>query len=82
MRSNRYETIKHLFEVRKNCYLGKSLAHPQIGCWRPNHRAARRRPTDNLMERLELLILDTKAGRAGLIDEMFKTSKKLLSMNI
>ena len=37
---------------------------------------------NNLVERLELLILETKAGHDGLYDEMLDTSKQLLSMNI
>ena len=37
---------------------------------------------NNLVERLELLILETKAGRDGLHDEMLDISKQLLSMNI
>ena len=36
----------------------------------------------NLVERLELLILETKAGHDGLYDEMLDISKQLLSMNI
>ena len=37
---------------------------------------------NNLVERLELLILETKAGQDGLYDEMLDISKQLLSMNI
>ena len=37
---------------------------------------------NSLMERLELLILETKAGHDGLYDEMLDISKQLLSMNI
>ena len=37
---------------------------------------------NNLVERLELLILETKAGHDGLYDEMLDKSKQLLSMNI
>ena len=37
---------------------------------------------NNLVERLELLILETKAGHDGLYDEMLDISKQLLSMNI
>ena len=35
-----------------------------------------------LVERLELLIRETKAGHDGLHDEMLDISKQLLSMNI
>ena len=37
---------------------------------------------NNLVERLELLILETKAGHDGLYDEMLDISKQLFSMNI
>ena len=37
---------------------------------------------NNLVERLELLILEAKSGHNGLYDEMLKISKQLLSMNI
>ena len=37
---------------------------------------------NNLVERLELLILETKAGHDGLYDELLDISKQLLSMNI
>ena len=36
---------------------------------------------NNLIERLELLILETKAGHDGLYDEMLDISKQLLSIN-
>ena len=36
---------------------------------------------NSLIERLELLILETKAGHDGLYDEMLDISKQLLSMN-
>ena len=36
----------------------------------------------SLIERLELLILETKIGHDGLYDEMLDISKQLLSMNI
>ena len=37
---------------------------------------------NSLIERLELLILETKAGHDGLYDEMLDISKQVLSMNI
>ena len=37
---------------------------------------------NNLIERLELLILETRAGHDGLYDEMLDITKQLLSMNI
>ena len=38
--------------------------------------------SNNLVERLELLILETKTGHDGLYDEMLDISKQLLSVNI
>ena len=37
---------------------------------------------NSLKERLELLVLETKAGHDGLYDEMLNISKQLLPMNI
>ena len=37
---------------------------------------------NSLVERLELLILEAKAGHDGFYDEMLDISKQLLSMNI
>ena len=37
---------------------------------------------NNFIERLELLIIETKAGHDGLYDEMLNISKQLLSINI
>ena len=37
---------------------------------------------NNLVKRLEILILETKAGHDGLYDEMLDISKQLLSMKI
>ena len=37
---------------------------------------------NGFVERLQLLILETKAGHDGLYDEMLDISKQLLSMNI
>ena len=36
---------------------------------------------NNLIERLELIIIETKAGHDGLYDEMPDISKQLLSMH-
>ena len=48
----------------------------------PNPNNQRSCHLNGLVERLELLILETKAGHGGLYDEMLDTSKQLLSMNI
>ena len=66
-KSARYRTIKRIIGIKGDVY-GRGLnSNPN-----PN----------NLIERLELLILETKAGHDGLYDEMLDISKQLLSMNI
>ena len=65
-KSARYRTIKRIIGVRDDVY-GRGLKS------NPN--------TNNLLETLELLILETKAGHNGLYDEMLDISKQLLSMN-
>ena len=47
-----------------------------------NHRRSLFADPNSLIERLELLILETKAGHDKLYDEMLDISKQLLSMNI
>ena len=48
-----------------------------------NGRGLNSNPYPNgLIKRLEILILETKAGHDGLYDEMLDISKQLLSMNI
>ena len=66
-KSARYRAIKRIIGVRDDVY-GRGLnSNPD-----PN----------NLVERLELLILETKAGHDGLYDEMLDISQQLLTMNI
>ena len=66
-KSARYRTIKRIMGVKDDVF-GRGLnSNPN-----PN----------NLIERLELLILETKACHDGLYDEMLDISKQLLSMNI
>ena len=66
-KSARYRTIKRIMGVKDDVF-GRGLnSNPN-----PN----------NLVERLELLILETKAGHDGLYDEMLDISKQLLSMKI
>ena len=48
----------------------------------PNPNNQRRWHSNCLVERLELIILETKAGHDGLYDEVLDISKQLLSMNI
>ena len=66
-KSARYRTIKRIMGAKDDVY-GRGLnSNPD-----PN----------SLIERLELLILETKAGHDGLYDEILDISKQLLSMNI
>ena len=66
-KSARYRTIKRIIGIKDDVY-GRGLnSNPD-----PN----------SLIERLELLILETKAGHDGLYDEMLDITKQLLSMNI
>ena len=66
-KSARYRTEKRIMGVKDDVF-GRGLNS------NPN--------SNNLVERLELLILETKAGHRGLYDEMLDISKQLLSMNI
>ena len=73
-KTGRYRTIKRITGAKDDVY-GRGLnGNPDQGnCFAdPN----------NLIERLVLLILETKAGHDGLHDEMLDMSKQLLSMNI
>ena len=66
-KSARYRTIKRIIGIKDDVY-GRGL---------------NKNPDPNsLIERLELLILEIKAGLDGLYDEMLDISKQLLSMNI
>ena len=66
-KSARYRIIKRIIGVKDDIY-GRGLhSNPD-----PN----------SLIERLELLILETKAGHGGLYEEMLDLSEQLLSMNI
>ena len=48
----------------------------------PNPNNERSCHLNGLVERLELLKLETNAGHGGLYDEMLDISKQLLSMNM
>ena len=65
-KSTRYRTIKRILENR-GYYYGRSLTEDEV-------------QVNGLIERLELLILETKAGHDGLYDEKLKISKQILSM--
>ena len=73
-KSARYRAIKRIIGAKDAVYgRGLNSNTDQRTCFAdPN----------SLVERLELLILETKAGHYGLYDEMLDMSKQLLSMNI
>ena len=73
-KSARYRTIKRIMGVKDNV-LGRGLNS------NPNPNNQRSCHLNGLVERLELLILETKAGHDGLYNEMLDISKQLLSMN-
>ena len=73
-RSSRYGTIKRILEDKEK-YYGRGLTKDKL--IDHSHDSA-----NNLVDRLELHILETKAGHDGLYDEMLNISKQLLSMNI
>ena len=66
-KSARYRTIKRIMGVKNDVFGSGFNSNPN-----PN----------NLVERLKLLIQETKAGHDGLYDELLDISKQLLSMNI
>ena len=83
-KSARYRAIKRIIGVKDDVYgrglnsnpnqkRGSALGSP--GC---QHYV----DPNNLVERLELLMIETKAGHDGLYDEMLDISKQLLSMSI
>ena len=72
-KSARYRTIKRIMGAKDDVY-GRGLnSNPN------NQRSCH---LNGLIERLELLILETKGGHDGLYDEMLDISKQLLSTNI
>ena len=80
-KSARYRTIKRIMEVRDDIF-GRGLDTNQQSCHHYVDQGTCFADPNNLVQRLELLILETKAGHDGLYDEMLDISKQLLSMNI
>ena len=74
-KSARYRTIKRIKGVKDDVF-GRGLNS------NPNPNNQRSCHLIGLVERLELLILETEAGHDGLYDEMLDISNQLLSMNI
>ena len=72
----RYRAIKRIIGVKDDVY-GKGLNS------NPNQQSCHHYVDPNsLIERLELLKLETKTGHDGLYDEMLDISKQLLSKNV
>ena len=75
-KSARYRTIKRIMGIKDDVY-GRGLNS------NPNQQSCHHYVDPNsLIERLELLILETIGGHDGLYDEMLDIFKQLLSMNI
>ena len=74
-KSARHSTIKRIMGVKDDVF-GRGLNSNR----NPYNQGTRH--VNDLVERLELLILETKAGHDGLYDEMLGISQQLLSMNI
>ena len=74
-KSARYRTIKCIMGVKDDVF-GRGLnSNPDPNSNQSCH-------LNDLVDRLELLILETKAGQDGLYDEMLDISKQPLSMYI
>ena len=69
-RSSRYKMIKLILRGREKIFV-RGLTKNKLG----NHSG---NASNNLTERLELIILETKPGHDGLYDEMLNISKQLL----
>ena len=65
MKSARYRAIRRIIKVKDDVYDRGLNNNPE---------------PKSLVERLEILVLETKAGHDGLYDEMLNISKQLLSM--
>ena len=75
-KSARYRAIKRIIGVKDDvCGRGLNSKANQQSC---HHYVY----PNNLVERLELLKLETKAGHDGLYDEMLDVSQQLLSLNV
>ena len=83
-KSARYRAIKRIIGVKDDVYGSglNSKANQQRGCALGSPSCHHYVDPNNLVERLVLLLLETKSGHDGLYDEMLYISKQLLSMNI
>ena len=81
-KSARYRAIKRIIGVKDDVYgRGLNRTPDQGKCLACREQSSFADP-NSLIERLELLILETKAGHDRLYDEMLDVSKQLLSINI
>ena len=82
-KSARYRVIKRIIGLKDYVY-GRGLnSNPnQQSCHLYVDQETCFADPNSLVERLELLILETKLGHDGLYDEMLDISRQLLSMNI
>ena len=82
-KSARYRTIKRIMGAKDDVYgRGLNSKPDQRSCHHYMDQGNCFADPNSLIERLELLILETKAGHDGLNDEMLDISKQLLSMNL
>ena len=83
-KSARYRAIKRIIGVKDDVFCRGLNSNPnqQRGSAIGSSSCHHYMDPNILVERLELLILETKAGHDGLYDEMLDISKQLLSMNI
>ena len=81
-KSARYRAIKRIIGVKDDVY-GRGLnSTPDQGKCLACHEEILFADPNSLIERLELLMLETKGCHDGLYDEILDISKQLLSMNI
>ena len=89
-KSARYRAIKRIIGVKDDVYgRGLNSAPDQGNCLACHEQSSldNQKPSlfadpNSLIERLKLLILETKAGHDELYDEMLDISKQILSKNV
>ena len=82
-KSARYRAIKRIIGAKDDvCGRGLNSKPDQQSCHHYVDQGTCFADPNSLVERFELLILETKAGHDGLYDEMLDITKQLLSMNI
>ena len=84
MKTKKHRTIKRIIGVKDDVF-GRGLnsnPNQQMGSALVSPSCQHHVDPNSLIERLELLILETKAGHDRLYDEMLDISKQLLSLNI